>query len=226
MNAPERINLEPRVVRGLSKSKVSAGDVFGRLTAVEYSGVDAQNRPMVLCRCECGATKAVMVYSLTSGSVKSCGCLQRETAASIKKKHGKSNTREHNIWQLMLQRCKNPSASHYERYGGRGITVCDEWASFENFLADMGPCPRGFSIDRVDNEKGYSKDNCRWATRNDQMRNTSRTILLTLELEGVTQTLCLKDWSAKFGIPYPTVRKRIRSGMSPKDALQKRPYKS
>jgi hypothetical protein len=111
----------------------------------------------------------------------------------------------------MLQRCSNPNAKNYSRYGGRGISVCAEWAaSFERFLSDVGPCPSSdHSIDRIDNDGGYEPGNVRWATRVEQMRNTSRADLVTYQ--GRTQTL--GQWAVETGIPRGTIWNRIRRGL-------------
>jgi hypothetical protein len=124
--------------------------------------------------------------------------------------HGMTGSPEHKIWMGIKCRCKCPSATGYSRYGGREIAVCDSWRnSFEAFYRDMGPRPTPkHTVERIDNDKGYSKDNCCWATRTEQMRNMSRNHLITFN--GRTQ--CLQEWADELGMNKATLRKRLRRG--------------
>ena len=115
----------------------------------------------------------------------------------------------------MRQRCENPKHPKYQRYGGRGIRVCDAWQSFENFASDMGPQPPGMTIDRKDNDGDYTPTNCRWVTQQEQARNRSTSVLW--DHEG--QVMCLSEWARKFGVHIATVQARIRAGASIHDAL-------
>lgn len=115
----------------------------------------------------------------------------------------------------MHQRCKNPNHPKYHRYGGRGISVCEAWHSFENFAADMGPQPPGLTIERIDNDGNYTPENCRWAPQQEQARNRSTSVLW--EHEG--RVMCLSEWAREFGIHIATVQARIRAGASIHDAL-------
>jgi hypothetical protein len=115
----------------------------------------------------------------------------------------------------MHNRCSNPNEPSYKNYGGRGIAVCDRWASFEAFAADMGERPANHSIDRIDNDGPYSPENCRWATKAEQARNSRRTVMLTHEGE----TLCLKDWSTRLGIPYARMQYRYSRGWAVAEIL-------
>jgi hypothetical protein len=117
--------------------------------------------------------------------------------------HGKSKAPIYPLWQGMLDRCNNPSNSRYARYGGRGIAVCDEWLDFAKFYADMGDCPPGKSLDRKDNNHGYSKDNCRWATAKEQASNTSRTRRITIN--GRTDTMA--NWKRELHKGHYTILK-------------------
>lgn len=129
---------------------------------------------------------------------------------------GESKTREYLTWRAMTQRCSNPKAPAFYRYGGRGIAVCDRWRDFKAFLADMGPRPPGTSLDRRDNDKGYSPDNCRWATRREQAENTRTVTLATIDGE----TCSVGTWAARLRLDASTVRYRIRRlGMTPEQAL-------
>lgn len=131
-------------------------------------------------------------------------------------KHGKSRTATYKIWLGMKSRCFTASATGYENYGGRGISVCDRWMMFENFLSDMGECPAGMSIDRKDSDANYSPDSCRWATRKEQNRNQRRLMYLTLG--GRTQ--CASAWADEVGMQVSSLLGRIKRGWSVEKALQ------
>jgi len=151
------------------------GMMFGRLTALKLVGKTPAGMSLWLCACECGNKRVVMVSSLRYGSTTSCGCIRVEQQRKSFLRHGMSGTREHHTWLSMLQRCYNENNPRYEHYGGRGISVCDEWRDdFAAFYRDMGPKPIGLSIDRIDNDGDYNRDNCRWATASEQNYNTRR----------------------------------------------------
>ena len=126
---------------------------------------------------------------------------------------GKSKT--YQSWQDMRARCARSNHSEFKRYGGRGIRVCDRWQIFENFLADMGECPAGLTLDRKDNDGNYEPGNCRWATRREQSRNTRSTRLYTLHGE----KLCLRAWEERLGLGYGTLANRLRRGWAVERAL-------
>jgi hypothetical protein len=147
------------------------------------------------CRCDCGNPKLLKTSRLTCDRVKSCGCLRREKFIQRVTKHGGHGTRTYRIWCGIKKRCYEPRAAMYSWYGAKGITVCDRWleangAGYRNFLADMGERPLDKSLDRIDNNKGYGPENCRWASRREQSRNTSRTRMYTYN----GKTMCLTDW--------------------------------
>jgi hypothetical protein len=155
------------------------GQRFGRLVVL---GKHTEGKTVKwLCRCDCGEEKYIYRGSLLSGCSQSCGCLRRENSANLLKAnrfavtHGKSYTRTYHIWQGIKERCLNQHKKQYRRYGGRGIGVCDSWMDFENFLADMGECPDGLSIDRIDNNGNYEPKNCRWITMHEQFKTRTHT---------------------------------------------------
>lgn len=131
--------------------------------------------------CSCGRRKVMIVGRVRSGKAKSCGLCRYRTG------RGKTKSRAQIAWSNMRQRCLNPRNPDYPKYGGRGISVCPEWTSFRGFLADMGEPGPGLSLDRIDNDRGYGPDNCRWATKTDQLRNRRNNVLV--EFEGETLTL-------------------------------------
>lgn len=186
------------------------GKRFGRLI-VESLAPRQPNSRMAFwnCICECGNTCIVNGQMLRLGRVTSCKCWARETTSSRFKRHGLTRTREHRIWVNIRQRCLNPKTPAFKNYGGRGITICDRWMdSFTAFLDDMGPCPDGMTIDRIDNALGYSKDNCRWTTRLVQNRNSRRSI----RVEHQGSIISMRELSNMTGIPYPTLINRHRRG--------------
>lgn len=154
--------------------KYNALEVIGS-AATRRSGLAAKSVTYWTCRCDCGRIVEVRRGHVVSGATKSCGCHRSTSAAQRATRHGHAARGRHSttydIWTGILQRCRNPNYPHWELYGGRGVTVCDRWLKFENFLADMGERPAGLSIDRIDNDRGYEPANCRWATRSQQNKN-------------------------------------------------------
>ena len=191
-----------------------SGHSFGMLTASSQTRAKSGRRAWV-CRCECGGTTTVTTDHLKSGHTKSCGCLfikARMAPAS----HGHSTngvSPTYRSWAGMLGRCRNKSN---KVYGGRGVSVCDRWRSFESFLGDMGECPSGMSIDRLNNDLGYSPENCKWSNRLDQSSNR-RT---TRWYEAMGKRLPIADWCRELGLNYSMVYGRLQNGWGIEEALR------
>lgn len=212
---------------GLSKRNLKdlTGKKFGRLLVIER----AENRGKQTywkCKCDCGKVKEVNGAKLKNGHTKSCGCLPRKAMVKSDvqrnchlKTHGMSETRIYRIYHKMKLRCYSKVNSAYPSYGGRGITICDEWLndfmSFYNWSMSNGYAD-DLSIDRIDNDKGYSPDNCRWATKKQQANNTRSTIFLTYKGE----TKPVSEWSEITGIPQDTLTYRKRSGWSDDECIE------
>lgn len=185
---------------------------YGRLTVLELDRVGKHYSRFYLCRCDCGTEKVINVYTLTSGNTVSCGCHRRENAQRKDNKHrthGNSKSKLYSVWHGMKNRCHNTNASDYADYGGRGITVCPEWrGSFESF--QKWALSNGFkpdlTIERVDTNKGYSPDNCTWATSKEQARNRRSSQWHTINGE----TKLFSEWCEEYGISRSTVYNRMK----------------
>lgn len=152
----------------MSKVKDISGQKFGRLSVVRFAGSNHLKHATWEVLCSCGTQFIVRSNDLVQGRTKSCGCLQKENRIT----HGMTDHPLYGIWDAMKQRCYNPNNKHYKDYGGRGLLVCEHWReSFSNFVADMGEKPDGYSIERTNNDLGYSPDNCKWATPKEQANN-------------------------------------------------------
>lgn len=192
-----------------------SGRKYGLLTVLSLFGVKKMpsgSRRMWLCRCECGAETSVAGNNLTTGHTTSCGSKNHQSNY-----HGMTNTPIYHVWENMIARCTNESHPSWKDYGGRGITVCKEWMDFTVFHNDMRENYRhGLTIDREDNNAGYSKENCRWITATEQQLNTRRVRRLTIG--GVT--MVAKQWSRKTGVCYTTLLHRLNQGCSPEIAVR------
>lgn len=193
------------------------GQHFGRLTVINrapsLNGATRWN-----CRCDCGVEKVIRASELRSGSTLSCGCYDREMSSLKNTKHGKYGTRPYRIWRSMKTRCYNPNHSWYKRYGGRGIAVCNEWRddfmSFYNWAMSNG-YQDDLTIDRIDNDKGYSPDNCRWISVKKQQNNRCSNRSITIN--GITKNV--SEWCEYCGLPKSRVKERLRRGWTPEEAF-------
>jgi len=174
---------------------------FGKLVAVSYIGGE---RAQWLCRCDCGKVAVVRSENLRTGKTSSCGCKE-----FLIHGHKRTNqaSRTYLAWCSMKERCTNPNHRAYHRYGGRGVRICDRWMhSFQNFLDDMGEVQEGLSLDRINNNGHYCKENCRWATIKQQSDNRRTTRLLTFRGE----TMAMKDWAKRIGCASVTLARRLK----------------
>lgn len=206
-----------------------AGKQFGKLTAIAISPEPRKNNQTLWqCLCECGLSKLVPASKLVSGHTSSCGCLHRKHGHTSKEVNYESKT--YHAWHSMKERCYNPATKGYERYGGRGIKVCQEWREdFRNFLQDMGETPEGnrISLDRINTNGHYCcghcqectasgwEANCRWSNPRQQANNKRNNRLITYD--GRTQTL--GQWCQELNVPYDRVHKRLSAGWSVEEAL-------
>lgn len=191
----------------MSKIRDITGQRFGKLVVTD--GVPKK----VAVRCDCGVVKEVLKTNIVQGRTLSCASIECKGG----KTHGATGTKTYVVYRAMLQRCYNPNNPNYHKYGARGINVCRQWRKgYEFFVADMGESPEGLQLERINNGKGYSPKNCRWANPKEQARNTRRNVRLTMN----GQTKVLADWAAENGLNRSTVYKRVnRSGWSLKRAV-------
>jgi len=185
------------------------GQAFERLTVIEI--VSRGHDTLWRCRCECGQETTASTSDLRRGRRKSCGCLRLEKAITHgQTRHGRK-PREYAAWEQMFQRCENSRNDRYRHYGGRGIRVCEQWRDYAAFFSDVGPCPDGYSLDRINNDGNYEPGNVRWATWAEQRRNTSKNHRVTFQGE----TLCLADWAKRLGFKHQScLTRRLQRGWS------------
>jgi hypothetical protein len=208
MASPRRMSVVDRV-----------GERYGRLVVtaraenkIEPSGaVRAQWK----CLCDCGRETVVPGQSLSRGTTRSCGCLSKEKVIERTTTHGLSRSGTYRSWHTMVQRCTNPLSTHWKSYGGRGITVCDEWLTFENFHRDVGDRPENMTLERVENNKGYEPGNVIWASRLTQANNRRTNVLVTLGDE----THSIAEWGRITGLGKSVVAGRLEAGWSVVKAL-------
>lgn len=188
---------------------------FGNLLVVERRGSDENGQALWLCRCDCGKEKIIRGHDLKGGT-KSCGCSRRYNTGLYQ--HGLSGTRLHNIWRSMKDRCFNPNNKSYSFYGGRGISICNAWLNdFMPFYewANSHGYNDNLTIDRIDPNKNYSPQNCRWVDRTKQANNTRRNIVITMDNE----TKTLTEWCRYLNLPYTSIQSRLHRGWPVEKAL-------
>lgn len=186
-----------------------SGQIFGRLTVISLHGIHPKGQCLWKCKCICGNETVLLGTTLKRGVTKSCGCLLRS-------RNGLANTSTYSIWHSMIARCHNPKSVAYKNYGARGISVCDRWKdNFFAFLEDMGERPAGLSIDRIDNNDNYFKENCHWATPKEQTRNCRSNHFI----EAFGKKMILQDWAKEIGKNVSCIRRRIAKGWPIEDVL-------
>ncbi len=187
------------------------GRKFGRLTAIKLLP-KTQKHSHWLCQCECGATKGVRGQHLTAGLINSCGCLRREITSQRLTTHGMHHTKIYQSWCKMRSRCENQNNNRYDRYGGRGISICERWSIFQNFLDDMGiTWVDGATIERRDNNGNYDLSNCLWIPRNEQAKNRSTSIFIDTSNGKITPL----EAAERLGIKPSSMYERLKKW--PKD---------
>lgn len=199
-----------------------SGRRYGKLLVIGWDNDRGKSR--WICRCDCGNVSSVFGCNLNKGTSLSCGCTHRAQLAERNKKsakHNQDNPKMLCLWKGMMARCENKNHTAYHRYGGRGITVCERWRVFANFIDDMGVRPKNTTLDRIDNSKGYSPENCRWATVSEQQRNKRSNNIV--EFNG--ERKCLAEWSENLGIPLSRLSARLRRGWPIESALTAHRYK-
>jgi len=194
------------------------GKRFGRLVVISRSENSSTGKIKWNCLCDCGNKSTPQGGVLKSGKAKSCGCFGEEARRKATKTHGLSSTSEYTVWYQMIERCENEKHVHYKSYGGRGIKVCDRWKSFVNFYADMGKRHfDSYQLDRINNDDGYSKENCHWTTIRENCRNKRGT--LKINLKG--KIISIAEAAEIIGLQYQTLRWRVNHGWNQETGLFK-----
>lgn len=194
-----------------NRIKDITGIKYNLLTAVNRIGSNKHNQSIWLCLCDCGIYKKALIGDLNSGHLKSCGCLNIQSRIKTHTTHGLSKKNKlYKVWDAMKARCYNKNHRSYKNYGGRGIFVCKDWQNYENFhvWSISAGYMDGLSIDRVDNDRGYSPDNCKWVEMKEQVRN--RRITKTLEYNGELKPLA--EWCEVFELDYHKTNQKLLKG--------------
>jgi hypothetical protein len=189
------------------------GQVFGKLTVLLEVGRSNDKQRTYLCQCECGNKTTVISGNLKKGNSKSCGCGRKKVCADRMRlfnfQHGQTNTKLWRTWKGVLERTTVVTSTHFKRYGGRGITVCDEWKDFKIFAKDVGePTNDSYSLDRIDNSQGYFPGNVRWATAKEQAWNRSTNVWVWNDGE----KMIASEVAKKMGVSKSTIARWIKSG--------------
>lgn len=202
----------------MNNKKDLKGQRFGRLVVLSESPKRTKSRGIYwFCECDCGNIKEIASQSLLRGLTTSCGCYNKQVNIEKNTKHGGYGTPTYKSWDKMMQRCTNPNCPEYVWYGKRGITVCDEWKDFAKFRLDMGERPPQTTIDRINVNLGYFKDNCRWANSVIQANNTRRNEHITYN--GETKTIA--EWAELKCLKYDVLYSRLKKyGWSIEKALE------
>lgn len=197
----------------MAQSEDLIGRRFGRLRVVAFSE-KTKRHCYWLCMCDCGLERRIEQNHLRTGHTQSCGCLARETLAQSRTTHGLRHHPLYPLWTNIKQRCRNPKNPRYADYGGRGIDLCSRWECFATFVADMGPRPSlSHSIERCDNDLGYTPENCVWATQQTQSANRRPfTYRRSKRIEYEGETLTIYQLSDRLGIAPSTLYKRLSAG--------------
>lgn len=191
------------------------GQTFGDLVVIADAERSIHRNLQVIARCICGSKKKFIVRHLILGSTKSCGCRRIKLNRIARTTHGLTGSGAYQSWSGMKTRCTNKNSANFKDYGGRGILMCARWQSFENFYADMGPRPKGMTLDRIDNNGHYSPGNCRWATKSEQNSNTRHCTVITVQGKSMTIT----QWSRAMNIPRTAIHARLMRGWSAERAV-------
>lgn len=183
------------------------GQKFGKLTPIKKIGTNNNGNAIWLCVCDCGKEKPVTQNHLIMKNTQSCGCLYKNNKNNLKHGHKSfgETSKTYMAWQNMKRRCYNKKDRQYKDYGGRGVTVCNRWMDFKNFLKDVGEIPGGFTLDRTNNNGNYCPKNCRLSTTKEQNKNRRNSILPIFNNKKIT----LKQLSEKYNIPYMLLWRRI-----------------
>jgi hypothetical protein len=197
----------------MTRAKNITGERFGKLVVLkQIAPTQKVKRTRVLCRCDCGKETEVNHWSVLSGHTVSCGCAK---AGLFKASHGMRRTAIYNVWTHMKSRCQNEANQDYQHYGARGIKVCDRWQDFDTFYADMGDCPDGHSIERIDVDGNYEPKNCKWIPKAEQPRNTRRTRYAILNGERMIFSDVARALGVSTAMPsnWYTGKRRIPDGL-------------
>lgn len=202
----------------MSRSSKYIGRQYGNLTIIEFVKKTSGNHLIYTCLCTCGTVKDIHLSNLQGGRTSSCGCLHRRIISETHRTHGESDTRLYTVWGNMKSRCENSNVDSYQYYGDKGISICKEWCDdFTTFKdwADSSGYAENLSIDRIDNDKGYLPENCRWVDGKTQSRNRDYAWFVTIG--GVRRHA--KDWCEINEINYKTAHARKSRGWSEVDAV-------
>lgn len=195
-----------------------SGRHYGKWTVLKFEGV-IKKTYYWSCQCECGNVKKVASANLLTGKSLSCGCLAKKLASERGKTHGLSKTRTYRLWSGIKTRCTNPNEQAWKHYGGRGVKLCGRWEKFENFLEDMGEVPSKLhSIERIDVNGDYCKENCCWIELKFQARNRTKNTIITHN----GMTMCAVEMCEKLKLPYKLIIERMSRGLTFQQAIQKK----